>query len=67
MWLGREPMSLPPSFIHEPDDISVQKPVEFSQVDPQVLPEVSYRSGRPRSWAYSWANTPTPPFSGSIV
>ena len=28
----------------EPEDISVQKPVPFSP------PEVSYRSGRPRSW-----------------
>jgi hypothetical protein len=27
-------------------------------------PEVSYRSGRPRSWPYSWAKTPTPASSG---
>ncbi len=45
----------------EPDDISVQNPVEFSP------PLVSYSSGRPRSWPYSWAKTPSPPFSGWMV
>ena len=61
MWLDFEPMSSVPSSIQEPEDISVQKPVPFSP------PEVSYRSGRPRSWPNSWVKTPTPPFSGWMV
>ncbi len=43
MWLDLEPISTVPSPIQEPDDIRVQKPVPFSP------PDVSYRSGRPRS------------------
>src|SRR5262245_14924654 len=50
-----------PSPRYEPDDMTVQNPVEFSP------PAVSYWSGRPRSCAYSCANTPRPPFSGCIV
>jgi hypothetical protein len=54
-----------PLLPYEPLDHVVQKPVEFSA--PPVLPDVSYSSGRPRSWPNSCENTPTPPFSGSIV
>src|SRR5512142_2383702 len=61
MWLDIEPISIVPLFIQEPEDSSVQKPVPFSP------PEVSYRSGRPRSWPNSCVNTPTPPFSGWMV
>ena len=43
----------------------VHQPVLFSA--PPVLPLVSYSSGRPRSWPNSCENTPTPPFSGSMV
>ena len=42
-----------------------KKVVLFSA--PPVLPDVSYRSGRPRSCPNSCANTPRPPFSGCIV
>jgi hypothetical protein len=67
MWNGRSPMPSAgvPLLPYEPCDISVQKPVPFSA--PPVLPDVSYSSGRLRSCANSCENTPTPPFSGSIV
>ncbi len=67
MWTGSVPIpSLGlPLEPYEPLEYSVQKPVEFSA--PPVLPLVSYRSGRPRSWPNSCAKTPTPPFSGSTV
>jgi hypothetical protein len=41
MWVGFEPMSKVPSLPYEPLDMSVQKPVEFSHAEPQVLPLVS--------------------------
>ncbi len=60
MCVGFDPMSTVPSLPYEPDDMMVQKPVALS-------PTESYRSGSPRSWPNSCENTPTPPFSGSIV
>ncbi|CAM5705104.1 hypothetical protein SGRIM128S_02649 [Streptomyces griseomycini] len=59
---GRSPISSLPVPSQETDNISDQKPMEFSPP-----PEVSYTSGRPRSWPYSWAKTPSPPFSGWMV
>jgi hypothetical protein len=48
-----------------PELMSVQNAVEFSA--PPVFPDVSQRSGKPRSCEYSCAKTPRPPFSGWMV
>jgi len=59
MWTGMDWNSGP---VCDPADIRSQKSTSDS-----AAPLVSYRSGSPRSWPYSWETTPTPASSACMM